>query len=446
MTTPEAESRSAVRLPTWAGWCIGAVLLLAGLAVSTLHGTDLMAYRSGARAFLENPAGLYEGALPLEDGRSLPFTYPPFSALIMVPLALLPYHVAMAAMTTTSVVGLFLVCRDLAPRVAALVPASAQWVCTAPLLTGIAAWLGPIRDSFAFGQINIIVFSAVYLACVRWGLGAAAGVVVGIMGGIKLTPLALGLLPLVWGRWKMLVGMAAGFAGTIAAMMLVAPGVTRQYWFEVLRDPSRVGGIGYYDNISFEGVTARFGMDMKGLWFLGAVCLIALGLMALLGLRGRGDLPSQISLASAVMLFISPISWAHHAVWILVILYGCVVLPRETGRYKRSFAVLAVVIFLVLGVGLRVLGWDSADAGPITSQPWAKVVASIPALCLAAYVVLAFLTAVRLPDRPRLFELPQRVNWRPRRAAAAAPTAPLTDPTLPDPKPASATEAEEGAR
>ena len=77
------------------------VLVLAGAAAGALKDgfTDLVVYQFGGRAVLD---GLL--AFGVRDPvTGLPFTYPPFAAVVMVPLAPLPAWLAAALWTGASV-------------------------------------------------------------------------------------------------------------------------------------------------------------------------------------------------------------------------------------------------------------------------------------------------------------------------------------------------------
>ena len=76
-------------------------LLLVAAVVGGLHGgfPDLFVYRYGGRAVLDG-LPLYEADDPVTG---YPFTYPPFAAVAMVPLALLPVWLSAALWTATSV-------------------------------------------------------------------------------------------------------------------------------------------------------------------------------------------------------------------------------------------------------------------------------------------------------------------------------------------------------
>ncbi len=396
------ESRRAPALE----WAAGLVLIGLALWASTLHGTDLKVYRAGVHMLLENPERVYAPGLEYAPGKSLPFTYPPFAALLMVPLGLLSFPVANGLHAALSVGLLYLVCRDFAPRAASLLPERWARFCTPVLLTALACWTGPFRDSLAMGQINIPLFAVIYLACARWGLGVLAGAAIGLAGAVKLTPLALGLVPLARGRWRMLGGIAAGFLVPTLLAWWAMPGLSRQFWLSAVRDPARVGGVGYWDNISFEGVLARFGMDMKGIWFLASVALVFLVFAALSGLRGRLDMPAQLGLAASAMLAVSPISWSHHATWFGLIVYAWVSVARSTGRCRAALSAVAGFFGVFMGIGMPVFHWAAAQIpGAEGSLAW-KIFASMPALALVVGGVLSFRAILTMPGRPGLFGRP----------------------------------------
>ena len=125
-----------------------------------------------------------------ETPQLLPFTYPPFAAILALPLALVPFGVvgwlwtAAQVAATTAIVwyaGWRLIHRHgaAAPLVLALI--------TAPML-----WLHPVSDGIRFGQVNAFMV----LACLmdlrrprpRLLRRIPAGVLVGLAMSIKLTP------------------------------------------------------------------------------------------------------------------------------------------------------------------------------------------------------------------------------------------------------------------
>ena len=95
---PDGRSAMRARLRGPArSWCL---VVAAAVAAGVRGGfTDLFVYQYGGRALLDG--------LPVYGSRDpvmgLPFTYPPFAAVVLVPLALLPDWLAAAVSTGASV-------------------------------------------------------------------------------------------------------------------------------------------------------------------------------------------------------------------------------------------------------------------------------------------------------------------------------------------------------
>ena len=113
-------------------------------------------------------------------------------------------------------------------------------------------------------------------------------------------------------------------AGTIAAGFAVLPQQSLTYWGSVIWDPSRVGNPISSNSVAIQGVLGRMtfqdGTVLKALYGIAAITLIAVIGYALWKMEQHNLYLSQVSLAVLVPVFISPISWFHHAV-ILPILW-----------------------------------------------------------------------------------------------------------------------------
>ena len=120
-------------------------LVAVAAVIGGLHGDfpDLFVYRYGGRAVLDG-LPLYEADDPVTG---YPFTYPPFAAVAMVPLALLPVWLSAALWTATSVGALAAVV-VVARR--ALGRPTPGWLVA--LLTAAAVALEPVWQNLAFGR------------------------------------------------------------------------------------------------------------------------------------------------------------------------------------------------------------------------------------------------------------------------------------------------------
>lgn len=348
------RTRSSV---LWFGLGLPAALVLVILGAQ-IHGLDFTVYREGALAFLgRSEHQLYDPALVQTDTRGLPFTYPPFAALLLAPFAFLPEAAGLALLTATSCVCLvltaFLVAhylRDnhaLPERLRTALGggsgAGAGVVVVAALLIGL---LGPWREGLGFGQINPMIMALIVADLVRPAGRIPRGMLIGLAAGIKLTPLAFGLIFLARRDWRAILTLGLTFAGTVAAGWLASPGQSRTFWLDALTDSSRVGDTTDMYNVSLNSLLAHLGTPeflQRPLWLLASAAVVVLGYRAIRRSDSRGDVIAAISANAVVMLAISPISWFHHWVWIALILPALWVSARRRRAPVRAWGTALVI-------------------------------------------------------------------------------------------------------
>ncbi|GAA4129499.1 glycosyltransferase 87 family protein [Nocardioides fonticola] len=341
---------------------------------------DLQVYRMGGSALTDGR--LYTARYPIAD---LPFTYPPFAALVMTPLAVLPWPLAAGLWAAVSALALAIVVEVVRERCA---PAEG-WLRRTPLWVLVAAMvpLQPVWSTFSFGQINLVLMALVVLDVLgpqrRW-----SGVLVGVAAGIKLTPLFLIAFLVVIGRRRPAVIAALSAAGTVLGATVLLPRQSWDYWTVVLFDPGRIGAPEYAGNQSLAGLLPRLlGHDApSSLWLAVAA---PIGVIALLMARrvwrqgDGGDGLAQVlglCVAAIGMLLCSPISWDHHWVWLVPVLLGLL-----AGGERRRLVTAAVLIAVLAS---RAIWWAPfRDGREFAWTPWDQV--SGNAYVWAGLVVLA---------------------------------------------------------
>ena len=128
------------------------------LAPNGANFVDLHVYVGGA-AMIDHPGSLYRYVYADQTPDfPLPFTYPPFAAVIFYPLHLLPFGVVAFCWTVGTMAALYGVVR-LSQRLLGV--ASGEGHRLAMLWTGVAIWLEPLRSTFDYGQINVLLALAV---------------------------------------------------------------------------------------------------------------------------------------------------------------------------------------------------------------------------------------------------------------------------------------------
>lgn len=321
-------------------------------------GWDLSVYREGALTLLREPTALYGPFVGPINDPGLPFTYPTFAAIVFLPMALFPYWVSVTLTMVASIVVTFFVSKDLARRINSRWPQSSSYL-TSLTLTSLILVSGPFRDTIWFGQINILILGACYLTFVHCKTMTPFVIAVGICAGIKLTPIALLILPLAMRKFKPVVIGVLTFFGTQLIGLVIQRKNTLDYWFDVIQDPSRVGNVGYIDNVSLQGVLERLGAGSL-VWLVIAMA-VGISFIALLWkLHGTVDPVVLLGIAAACPLLVSPVSWSHHWVWWPLLAFAWSVVALRLGAAPRRIMLGSIVISsLVLVISSKkVIAWS----------------------------------------------------------------------------------------
>lgn len=275
---------------------------------------DLHVYLGGAAA-LDHPGSLYSYVYADQTPDfPLPFTYPPFAALVFYPLSKLPFGLVAFGWQLGIVAALYGVVR-ISQRLLGAAQASRR--DAAMLWTAVAIWTEPLRSTFDYGQINVVLALAVLWAAYssRWWV---SGLLVGLAAGIKLTPAIAGVYLAGVRRWGAAVFAAAVFAATVVLSIAVIGQQARYYFTDLLGDAGRVGPIGTSFNQSWRGGISRIlGHDAGyGPPVLAGIAVTAV--LAVLAWRALdGERLGSLLVVELFGLLISPISWTHHWIWLV---------------------------------------------------------------------------------------------------------------------------------
>ncbi len=296
------------------------VLLLASIAArlawtylvpNGANFVDLHVYLGGAAA-LDRPGMLYSYVYGDQTPDfPLPFTYPPFAALVFYPLTKLPFGLVALGWQIGIIAGLYGVV------VLSLRLIGVRNATTAMLWTAVGIWIEPLRSTFDYGQINVFLVLAALWAAVstRWWV---SGLLVGLAAGIKLTPAITGVYLAGMRRWGAALFAAVVFAATVALPVAVIGQQARYYFTDLLGDASRIGPIGTSFNQSWRGGISRILGHDAG---YGPLVLAGIALTAVLAVMAwralAGDRLGSLLVVQLFGLLISPISWTHHWIWLL---------------------------------------------------------------------------------------------------------------------------------
>jgi alpha-1,2-mannosyltransferase len=373
-------------------------LVLTGMLIYT-HGyhIDLEVYRLGVATWLAG-GDMYGPLPPTVSGLALPFIYPPFAAMVLLPLEMLPWTaawIALYAVSVTSVaVTLYVVARRVWPeggRPGALSVASAA--------LPVALLLEPVLETIKFGQVNLVLMALVAVDCLAERTRWPRGLLVGIAAAVKLTPAAFVLFFLLRRDLRAAVVTVVTAAAATGLGFVVDTASSARYWFG--GPAAGVSGSVFYTNQTVQAVLARAEVPAtvaKAIWLVAAVALLAL----IFPVVRRAEPPLALATVAGFALLVSPTSWSHHWVWIAPALL--VVGAQAVRLGSRGWAVAAAVLAVTFYVApFRWLPHEHEQE--LTWSPAQQVVG-------ATYVIVGLLALVAVRVAVTAGE----------RAAAAAPT------------------------
>ncbi|MEV1286947.1 glycosyltransferase family 87 protein [Micromonospora sp. NPDC049679] len=391
------------------------VLALAvGVALAVLarrnYFFDLRVYYGALNYWARDGGEIYDYLKPFTP---YGFTYPPFAALAMLPMALVPLGLAQVISVTLAVTTTGLVLWWLVDPIARR-QGWTRWFAFA-VVACLAAAFEPLRETVSFGQVNTLLLFLVAVDLLwfvrrgsRWG-----GVWIGLATAIKLTPGIFIVYLLVTRRWR--AAMTAIAASTVVTLFAaaVAPDASREFWTSALLNTNRVGSLAFVSNQSLQGMLDRLHLPhlSSALWPLlvlavlvvwvwrlravprAIVSAVARRVPALRPATARPvDDVTGLALTGLVGVLVSPVTWVHHLVFLvpaLLLLVDHAFAAPAGSRRRRRLLAFAIISYAVLSSGI-VWIWEHNDKGVLGFVGSSAYV----------WVTLALLIALPLRERP----------------------------------------------
>lgn len=377
-----------LRIGTVAGIAILAVLAVRAFG-RPYSFFDLKIYH-GAVSWWAGGGELYQYIAP---GLTLGFTYPPFAALVMLPMT---EFSAVTAGWVNLVVSLAALAGVL---VALLVPIAdrhgwPRWFVVA-LAVPLAAAIEPSRETLGYGQVNLLLFALVIadLVALRrqarrssrtagrgrapanppaaggalrrfWLSGAWAGAGIGLATAVKLTPALFIVYLMVTRQWRAAMTAVSTAVGVTAVTFMVAGRESATYFTTALWQTGRIGTPDMTPNQSLAGLLARMydsAEEPTLLWLAFSLVIVVVGLSRAANAHADGDELAAFTLVGLTANVVSPISWSHHLVFVItaIIVLADLALRRRAasrGLAERG-ASAGVAAAQGLAIGLRTPIW-----------------------------------------------------------------------------------------
>jgi alpha-1,2-mannosyltransferase len=312
---------------------------------------DLQIYRAAGDA-ARHGYGVYNQTYDA----GLPFTYPPFAAVVFEPLSFLPLSVLRVLLVSASL-GALLSAVWLSFGALGIVEKQRRLRLTL-VVSAFAVWLEPVQQNLRFGQINLLLLALVLADLLQPDDRRWKGAGVGLATGLKLTP-AIFIAYLVLTRRLRAAATAVGvFAATVVVGVIALPSSSHKYWINHLFfDSERVGGVAFLGNQSLQGAIARFAHGVgpaAAYWRPLALLVAVVGLGAAVRAKRCGTELGAVLICGVTGLLVSPVSWSHHWVYVAPALALAVGWALRDGRRAA---------WLVPGVGfLLFAAWPGHTA------------------------------------------------------------------------------------
>ncbi|MEV6528164.1 bifunctional glycosyltransferase 87/phosphatase PAP2 family protein [Streptomyces sp. NPDC051639] len=357
-------------------WLIAAVLAIRQVAVvlSTPKGerlTDLETW-VGPEGVLHVKGSLYD---------STQFTGTPFGGLVLKPLTRAAEQGLGWGWTFGSlslVVALGVVAVRALPQ-----PVSRRTsLLAAPVAISLLMLSLPVRNALYLGQTSIIPVLLVLLACFTVRGERASGVLIGLAAALQ--PTVLLFAPLLWftGRRRAAVSGALTFAACTALAWAAMPHDSHTYWVHHLAGVGLGRDADDLTNQSLHGALLRLGLN--GPLEIGLFLLLGAG-VAVLGLRRAvryakdGQLLLAVAVTGCVAVAVSPTTWQHQLLWVLLALVG------RVGRKASDRAMWPVAVILVMTLPAKMMLPNMAAVYPLRDNV-------VLLAALAAATVVPFLS------------------------------------------------------
>lgn len=346
-----------------AGLAVGVALFLSVAAMR--HGFfDLQVYYGAIHHWVHDGGEVYDYLRPFTQ---YGFTYPPFAALVMLPMAYVSWTVAIVLSVSASVVVTLVLLWWLVDPISRRVGWT-RWFALAVAFC-LAAAYEPMRETVNFGQVNMLLLFLVAVDMLRllpkgsrW-----AGTAIGLATAIKLTPGIFIVYLLVTGRWRAAVTAMGAAAGATLLAAALFPDASREFWTEALWNTNRVGELSFVSNQSLRGVVARLNPEQPSTvaWLVLVVAVLVLWAWRARSAAAAGDEATGLALTGVLMCLVSPVTWVHHLVWLLpalILLVDNAMAAPAGSRRRRRLLVAAGVAYAFL-ISRIVWAWERDFTG-----------------------------------------------------------------------------------
>jgi alpha-1,2-mannosyltransferase len=333
---------------SWIPVVLAALSLAGALALAIAPATgrqvDFEVYRmGGAQLFGQR---LYDVYLA---GLNLHFTYPPFAALLFWPFAQISVRLGQLVWLAINLLALVAMT---AVSIRAVRPDWSRrriWGIALIVLFPVLR-LSPDILTLDYGQVNFVVALLILVdltSVMRFrSRTLPRGVLLGIAAAVKLTPLIFIPFLVLTRQFRAAATALGSFLLCSAFAFAIAPHSSRFYWSHKIFE--RAATLIYISDQNLHSALQRVLGGPPAPLLLDVLSLLfAVGGLTVATWAYRASSPVLgILLCAATGLIISPVSWAHHYVWVVPVL-AWLILGRDRPRGGWWWALGVALLFWI---------------------------------------------------------------------------------------------------
>ncbi|GGZ22183.1 membrane protein [Streptomyces inusitatus] len=353
-------------------------------AVLAIRQTAAVLRQPPGERFMELDAWIGENGVLRVEGSLYDtdrFTGTPFAGLVLKPLT----HAAEETLGIAWALGTLLLVAGIALVVARALPGPVSrrsQLLAAPVALSLLMLSLPVRNSFHLGQTSVIPVLLVLLGCFVARGERRSGLLIGVAAALQ--PTVLLFAPLLWftGRRRAAITSAATFAVCSALAWAAMPGDSSAYWI----DHAAGAGLGTHPdglaNQSLHGALLRFGLEGPleiALYLALAAAVVWLGLRRAVRYAQDGQLLLAVAVTGCVAVAVSPTTWQHQLLWVLLAVVG------RVGKSWSDRMLWPVLTVLALTLPAKMLLPNIAVLHPVRDN--AVLIAALAAACAVPFLL-----------------------------------------------------------
>ncbi|WP_432137688.1 bifunctional glycosyltransferase 87/phosphatase PAP2 family protein [Streptomyces sp. bgisy154] len=215
----------------------------------------------------------------------------------------------------------------------------------APVAISLLMLSLPVRNAFWLGQTSIIPVLLVLLGCFVVRGRYAGGMLIGLAAALQPTVLLFAALLWCTDRRRAALTTGAAFLGCTLLAWAVLPHDSHTYWVHHLAGAGLGGDADALANQSLHGALLRLGLSgppETALALTLGAAVVALGLRRAVRYARDGQLLLAVAITGCAAIAVSPTSWQHQLLWLLLAVVGRVG-RRASDRLLWPAAVVLVM-------------------------------------------------------------------------------------------------------